>query len=160
MPPPPQGLLLLRSNPFEHLRYLGQRKYRSGKMHWMTILWPWPQVMTVALINKNLLVCRIMWESLNMSIQSLVAIFLWSFLLLGYIWKKSVGNLCFAKFSLKILDLSFQGQTLYWTYVRIFGPIDVKWKGGASIGYWVNYVIQPLTSPLNLTFDFSRSSFK
>ena len=25
------------------------------------------------------------------------------------------------------------------------GPIDVKWKGGASVGYWVNYV--------TLTFD-------
>ena len=31
-PPPPQWLLLLTSKPFElHLRYLGQRKYRSKK---------------------------------------------------------------------------------------------------------------------------------
>ena len=28
------------------------------------------------------------------------------------------------------------------------GPIDVKWKGGASVGYWVNYV--------TLTFDLTH----
>ena len=37
--------------------YLGQRKYRYGKMYWTTSPWPWPKVMAVALINKNLLVC-------------------------------------------------------------------------------------------------------
>ena len=30
----------------------------------------------------------------------------------------------------------------------MFGPIDVKRKGGASVGYWVNYVI--------LTFDHTH----
>ena len=35
------------------------------------------------------------------------------------------------------------------------GPIDVKRKGGALVGYWVT-----LTSPVTLTFDFSRSNFK
>ena len=65
-PPPPQWLLLLTSKPFElHLRYLGQRKYRSGKMYLMTFRWPWPKVMAVTLINTNLLVCRIKWEPLN-----------------------------------------------------------------------------------------------
>ena len=29
----------------------------------------------------------------------------------------------------------------------MFGPIDVKRKGGASVGYWVNYV--------TLTFDLA-----
>ena len=48
-PPPPQWLLLLTSKPFElHLRYLGQRKYRSRKMYWTTILWPWPKVTAVS----------------------------------------------------------------------------------------------------------------
>ena len=38
-PPPPQWLLLLTSKPFQlNLRYLGQRKYRSRKMYWMTVL--------------------------------------------------------------------------------------------------------------------------
>ena len=80
-PPPPQWLLLLTSKPFElHLRYLGQRKYRSGKMYWMTIRSPWLKVTAVTLINKNLLVCRIKWEPLNQSIQNLVAISPWSWL--------------------------------------------------------------------------------
>ena len=51
-PPPPQLLLLLTSKPFElDLRYLGQRKYRSGKMHWVTFGWPWPKVTAVTLIK-------------------------------------------------------------------------------------------------------------
>ena len=53
-PPPPQWLLLLTSKPFElNFRYLGQRKYWSGKMHWMTFWWSWPKVTAVTLINKN-----------------------------------------------------------------------------------------------------------
>ena len=41
------------------------------------------------------------------------------------------------------------------------GPIDVKQKGGASVGYWVNYVTLTfdLTHDLDLLF-FSRSNFK
>ena len=78
-PPPPQRLLLLTSKPFQlHLRYLGQRKYRSGKMYWMTFWWPWPKVTAVTLINTNLLVCRIKWEPLIQSLQNLVTISLWS----------------------------------------------------------------------------------
>ena len=46
-----------RQKPFKlNLRYLGQRTYSSGKMHWMTFWWPWPKVTTVTLINTNLLV--------------------------------------------------------------------------------------------------------
>ena len=53
-PPPPQWLLLLTSKPFQlDLRYLGQIKYRSGKMYWMTCGWPWPKVTAVTLINKK-----------------------------------------------------------------------------------------------------------
>ena len=33
-------------------------------------------------------------------------------------WLDFGGKYFFAKFSLKILDVSFQGQTLYWTYLR------------------------------------------
>ena len=40
------------------------------------------------------------------------------------------------------------------------GLIDVKQKGGASVGYWVNYVTLTLTSPMTLTVDVSRSNFK
>ena len=32
------------------------------------------------------------------------------------------------------------------------GPIDVKQKGGASVGYWVNYLTFDLTHDLDLWF--------
>ena len=68
-------LLLLTSKPFElDHTYLGQIKYRSGKMKLVTFGWPWPKATAVTLINKNLLVCRIKWEPLNQSLQNLVAI--------------------------------------------------------------------------------------
>ena len=80
-PPPPQWLLLLTSKPFElPLRYLGQRKYRSGKIYWMTFRWPWLKVTAVTLINKNLVVCRVKWEPLNQSLQNLIAISPYSWL--------------------------------------------------------------------------------
>ena len=48
-------ILLLTSKSFQlNLRYLRQRKYRYGKMYWMTFLWPWSKVMAVALINKKI----------------------------------------------------------------------------------------------------------
>ena len=110
-PRPPQWLLLLTSKPFElHLRYLGQRKYRSGKMYWMTFRWPW--LTAVTLINKNLLVCRIKWEPLNQSLQNLVAISPWSWLSPYYILEEFCWKFFFCP------DVFFQGQTLYWTYVR------------------------------------------
>ena len=34
------------------------------------------------------------------------------------IWRSSVGNFYFGKFSLKISDVFFQGQTLFWPYLR------------------------------------------
>ena len=55
-PPLQQQLLLLTSKPFElNLTYLGQRKYGSGKIYWMTFPWPWSKAMAVALIDKNVL---------------------------------------------------------------------------------------------------------
>ena len=68
---PQSGVTLcFQSKPFKlNLRYLGQRKYRSGKMYWMTFGWSWPKVTAVTLINKNLVVCRIKWEPLNQSLQ-------------------------------------------------------------------------------------------
>ena len=36
------------------------------------------------------------------------------------------------------------------------GPTDVKWKGGASVGYWVNYV----TSTFDPTHDLDLWIFK
>ena len=54
---------LSRQNRFElNHSYLAQRIYGSGEMYWMTFPWPWPKVMAVASISKNLLVCTIKWE--------------------------------------------------------------------------------------------------
>ena len=36
------------------------------------------------------------------------------------------------------------------------GPIDVKWKGSASIGYWVHY----MTLTFDLTYDLDLGCFK
>ena len=53
-------LLPLMSKLFAlHLRYVGQRKYRFGEMHWMTFPWPWPKITAVALMKKNVLVSAI-----------------------------------------------------------------------------------------------------
>ena len=131
-PPPPQWLLLLTSNPFElNLRYLGQRKYRSGKMYWMTFRWPWLKVTAMTLINKNLLVCRIKWELLNQSLQNLVAISPWSWLCYHLIrfWRNSVENPCFAKFSLKFRMCFFKVKHSIGHISGMVGPIDVKRKG-------------------------------
>ena len=38
----------------------------------------------------------------------------------------------------------------------MIGPIDMKQKGGASVGYWVNYV----TLTFDLTHDLDLGFFK
>ena len=43
---------------------------------------------------------------------------------------------------------------------EMIGPIDVKRKGSASVGYWVQYVTLTLTSLMTLTLDVSRSNFE
>ena len=57
------------------------------------------------------------------------------------------------------LDVFLQGKTLYWIYLRN-GWIDVKWKGGASVGYWVDYVTLTfdLTHDLDLVFKVKVSN--
>ena len=40
------------------------------------------------------------------------------------------------------------------------GPIDVKRKGSASVGYWVQYLTWPLTSLMTLTLAISKSNFE
>ena len=44
---------------------------------------------------------------------------------------------------------------------EVVGPIDVKRKGSASVGYWVPYVWHwPLTSLMTVTVDVSMSNFE
>ena len=40
----------------------------------------------------------------------------------------------------KISDVFLQGQKLFWPYLRNGCAIDVKRKGSALVGYWVQYV--------------------
>ena len=54
----------------------------------------------------------------------------------------------------------FQGQTLFLTYLEMVGPIDVKRKGGALVGYWVSYGTLTFNFTPDMTFDFSRSNVK
>ena len=117
--PRPQKLFPLTSNPFElNLRYLVQRIYGSGEIYWMTFPWPWHKVMAVASISKNLLFCTINWEPLIGSLQNMWAFFPSHGYYLIRFWIHSVENCYFGKFSLKISDVFFQGQTLFWPYLR------------------------------------------
>ena len=147
-PPPPQWLLLLTSKPFQlDLKYLGQRKYRPGKMYWMTFGWPWPKVTAVTLINKKLLVCKIMWKPLNQSLQDLVAIFLPLVMVITWLDFEGIlsETLFLANFLRKFRMCFFKAKHSLGHISGMVGPNDVKRKGGASLGYWVNYV--------TLTFD-------
>ena len=106
------NFLPLTSNPFElNLTYLAQRIYGSWEMYWMTFPWPWPNVTAVASISENLLVCAIKWDHYKMwqphcPSHGYYLIRFWS----------SVGNCYFGKFSLKISDVFFRCQTLFWPY--------------------------------------------
>ena len=58
-PSPPQRLLPLTLKLFAlHLRYVRQRRYRSGEVHRMTFPWPWPKVTAVAFVKKIACPCR------------------------------------------------------------------------------------------------------
>ena len=116
--PPPQQLLPLMSEPFQlKLRYLAQRIYGSGEMYWMTFLWPWPKVSAVVSISKNLLVCAIKNHSLDHYKTWQLYCPSHGYNMIRF-WRSSVGKFYFGKFSLKISDVFFQGQTLFWPYLR------------------------------------------
>ena len=74
--------------------------------------------------------------------------------------KNSVTNIIFDKFSFKISDVFFKVKHSIGNISGMVGPIDVKRKGGASVGYWVNYVT--LTFDLNHDLDlwFFKVTFK
>ena len=148
--PPLQRLLPLTSKLFElNLRYLGQRIHRSGEMYWMTFPWSWPKVTAVASISKNLLVCTIKWKPIIRSLQNIVAI-----------WPMVVTSLDFRavlfwQFLKKNLDVFFFKVIHCFGHISgMVGPIDVKWKGNASVGYRVWYVT------FDLTYDFDLGCFK
>ena len=62
----------------------------------------------------------------------------------------TVENYYFGKSSLKISDVFFQGQTLFWPYLRN-GWFDwCEKKRSALVGHWVQY----MTLTFDLTHDF------
>ena len=119
--PPPQELFPLTSKPFElNLSYLAQRIYGSGEMYWMTFLWPWPKVTAVRSISKDLLACAIKWEPLigENHYKSCQLCCPCRGYYLTRFWRNSGKNCYFGKFCIQISDVFFQGQTLFWPYLR------------------------------------------
>ena len=125
-------------------------------MYWMTCGWHWPKVTAVTLINKTMLVRRIKY---NHSINHYKTWLLYSS---GHghhlvrFWRNSVKNPSFDKFSSKISDVCFKVKHTIGHISGMVGPIDVKQKWGASVGYWVNY----MTVTFDLTHDLDLWFFK
>ena len=62
---------------------------------------------------------------------------------------------------LQNVQMSFFKFKHYFGHISgMVGPIDVKRKGSASVGYWYNMWPSPLTSLMTLTLDVSRSNFE
>ena len=73
-------------------------------------------------------------------------------------WWNSFGNIFFVWFFFQVSDVFFQGQTIYWPYLRHGWSRWCETKGSASVGYWVNYVT--LTFTFALTHDLDLRFFK
>ena len=94
------------------IKTIWQGIYRSGEMYWMTFPWSWPKVTAVASISKNLLVCMIKWELLIWSLQNMVDLLTYHDYYLIRFWGKTVRNCYFCKFSIKKMDVFYQGHTI------------------------------------------------
>ena len=71
-------------------------------------------------------------------------------------WRNPIENCNFGKFSLKISDVFFQGLHYFCHISGMVGWIDVKRKGSALVGYWVQYV----TLTFDLTHDLNLGCLK
>ena len=155
-PPPPQQLLLLMSKPFElNLRYLRQRTNRPGKMYWMSFPWPWPEVATVTLMNKNVLVCMIKWQPLIQSLQNLplshahYPIRFWKIL-----WE-TFWRLFFSNFG-----CVFSRSTTIEIISGMVVSIDVKQQEVDRLDKGWTMWPWPLISPMTLTLTFFKVTFQ
>ena len=109
----------------------------------MTFLWPWPQVMAVALINKNML----FWYLYTPS---------HAFYLITF-WRNSVGNF-FGKYS---LTLDFPRWSFEIGIISgIVGLIGVKWQGSELIRYWADCMTSPFDHTCDIDLEVSRSVFE
>ena len=105
------------SQPFElDLTYLGKRKYRSGKMYWVTFGWPWPKVTVVTLTYKQKLAC--LQDKVRTTRPITTKLGSYILLVMVTTWLDFGGIVSETLFSSKISDVFYQGQTLYWTYLR------------------------------------------
>ena len=112
--------------------------------------WPWPKVTAVALISKNLFVCankvgtthRITTKS--GSFIALVMVITW--LDFGEILLNFFSNFGCVFFKVKHYFGHISGMV---------GPIDVKRKGSALVGHWVQYI----TLTYDLTHDLDLGCF-
>ena len=68
-------------------------------------------------------------------------------------WRSSVGNCYFGKFCMCFF---FKVKQYFGHISGMVGPIDVKLKGSALVGCWVQY----LTLTFNLTHDLDLGCFK
>ena len=82
---------------------------------------------------------------------ALVTVIAW----LDRFWRSFVGNYYLGKISYKILNVFFKVKHYFGHISGMVGPIDVKWKGSAYVGYWV-YV----TLISDLTHDLDLGCFK
>ena len=69
---------------------------------------------------------------------------------------KLFWELLFWRMFFKFLDVFFKVKHSVRHISLMVGPIEVKWKGVASDGYWVNYV----TLTFDLTYDLDLGFFK
>ena len=105
------------SKPFElNLRYLGQRMYRSGKMYSMTFPWPWPG--HGCGIDKHKFPCLHNKVRTTHPLTTKLGSYISQVRFITWLDFGEILLYFFSGFSLKISDVFFQGQPLFWTYLR------------------------------------------
>ena len=124
-------------------------------MSWMTYPWPWPKVTTVASISENVLVCVIKCEPLVVSLQNMAALLPYLSYHLIRFWRSFVGIFDFG-ICIKFLLCFFKVKHYFGHISGMVGPINVKRKRSASVGYWAQYV----TLIFDLTHDLGLGCFK
>ena len=72
------------------------------------------------------------------------------------LWRNSVENCYFGKFSIKFPMCFFKVKHYLGHISGMVGLIDVKWKGSALVGHWVQY----MTLTFDLTHDLDLGCFK
>ena len=122
-------------------------------MYWMTLWWPWPKVRAVTLINKKI-ACLQDKVRTTQPITTQLGSYIPLVMLITCL---DFGGIL-PNFREKFRMCLFKVKHCIGHISEMVGPIDVKRKGDASVGYWVNYVtlIFDLTNDLDLVVSRSR----